>query len=340
MINSLLSSLGRALWDSIEPRDQVLCKLWKVSPGQGIKLGSRQQHAGNAPAPGLFKGHPESWEDAWIGNSPQKWPIGTVPGGLSSWSSHQNVKDSFPVTLPPSSTGAVFIYMVSLPLENRMWPEDSSSGLEPADKGSPSAGGSKNLRNRNQEQEAGGEPARPVRGFLCQRFSRADKAGGREGNSHLPFKTHLAYKITQIWGNFYLLPWTGFLFYCWLVKRGEVNQKDPEKEVQVPAMSFLVCTWQGHLPLPPGALVNLELPFVEYLLCIRHDTAFSFSFFAVPGGMWDFRSPTRGTNLCPLHWKCGFLTTGPPGKSQHCCILYSNTFYILFQCNSQNYTKR
>ena len=46
-----------------------------------------------------------------------------------------------------------------------------------------------------------------------------------------------------------------------------MNQKDPEKEVQVPAMSFLVCTWQGHLPLPPGALVNLELPFVEYLLC-------------------------------------------------------------------------
>ena len=92
-----------------------------------------------------------------------------------------------------------------------------------------------------------------------------------------------------------------------------MNPKDLEKEVQVLAMSFLVCTWQGHFPLPPGALVNLELPFVEYLLCIRHDTAFFF-FFAFPGGMWDFRSPIRGTDLCPLHWQCGFLTTGPPGN--------------------------
>ena len=46
-----------------------------------------------------------------------------------------------------------------------------------------------------------------------------------------------------------------------------MNPKDLEKEVQVLAMSFLVCTWQGHFPLPPGALVNVELPFVEYLLC-------------------------------------------------------------------------
>ena len=116
-----------------------------------------------------------------------------------------------------------------------------------------------------------------------------------------------------------------------------MNQKDSEKEVQGLAMSFLVCAWQGHFPFPPGALVNLELPFVKDLLCIRHDTAF---FFAVPGGMWDFLSPTKGTNLCPLHWKRGFLTTGPPGKPQHCYILYSNTLYILFQCNPQNYTKR
>ena len=58
-----------------------------------------------------------------------------------------------------------------------------------------------------------------------------------------------------------------------------MNPKDLEKEVQVLAMSFLVCTWQGHFPLPPGALVNVELPFVEYLLCIRHDTAFFFFFF-------------------------------------------------------------
>ena len=26
--------------------------------------------------------------------------------------------------------------------------------------------------------------------------------------------------------------------------------------------------------------------------------------------------PDQGSNLRPLHWKCGVLTTGPPGKSQ------------------------
>ena len=25
--------------------------------------------------------------------------------------------------------------------------------------------------------------------------------------------------------------------------------------------------------------------------------------------------PDQGSNLCPLQWKCGVLTTGPPGKS-------------------------
>ena len=25
--------------------------------------------------------------------------------------------------------------------------------------------------------------------------------------------------------------------------------------------------------------------------------------------------PDQGLNLCPLQWKCGVLTTGPPGKS-------------------------
>ena len=26
--------------------------------------------------------------------------------------------------------------------------------------------------------------------------------------------------------------------------------------------------------------------------------------------------PNQGSNPHPLHWKCGFLTTGPPGKPQ------------------------
>ena len=38
-----------------------------------------------------------------------------------------------------------------------------------------------------------------------------------------------------------------------------------------------------------------------------------FSFLATPLGMWNF--PDQGSNPCPLQWKHGVLTTGPPGKS-------------------------
>ena len=52
-----------------------------------------------------------------------------------------------------------------------------------------------------------------------------------------------------------------------------------------------------------------------------HVTPFFFSFFffgcatqhAV--SMRDLSSPDPGLNLCPLQWKAGVLTTGPPGKS-------------------------
>ena len=42
---------------------------------------------------------------------------------------------------------------------------------------------------------------------------------------------------------------------------------------------------------------------------------FFFFFLAAPCGMRDLSSPTRDSNPCPLHWECGGLTTGPPGKS-------------------------
>ena len=40
------------------------------------------------------------------------------------------------------------------------------------------------------------------------------------------------------------------------------------------------------------------------------------SFFNHPCGVWDLSSPTRDwTHPCPLYWKHGVSTTGPPGKS-------------------------
>ena len=45
------------------------------------------------------------------------------------------------------------------------------------------------------------------------------------------------------------------------------------------------------------------MPKIEYL------------FLATLHGMWDLNSQTRNQTPCPLHWECGVLITGPPGKS-------------------------
>ena len=39
-----------------------------------------------------------------------------------------------------------------------------------------------------------------------------------------------------------------------------------------------------------------------------------FSFFVTPYSMQNFSS--QGLNPCPLQWKSGVLTSGPPGKSE------------------------
>ena len=46
---------------------------------------------------------------------------------------------------------------------------------------------------------------------------------------------------------------------------------------------------------------------------------FFFPFCHTLWGMWNF--PDQGSNLCPLHWKQGVLTTRPPGKFSMITIL-------------------
>ena len=41
---------------------------------------------------------------------------------------------------------------------------------------------------------------------------------------------------------------------------------------------------------------------------------FFFFFLATLCGIWNYLD--RGSNPCPLQWKCRVLTTGPPGKSR------------------------
>ena len=39
--------------------------------------------------------------------------------------------------------------------------------------------------------------------------------------------------------------------------------------------------------------------------------------------------PNPGSNPCPLQWKCGFSTTGPPGKSLEFLFTDFYLFYFL-----------
>ena len=39
-------------------------------------------------------------------------------------------------------------------------------------------------------------------------------------------------------------------------------------------------------------------------------------FLSIPRGLRDLSSPTRDRIQAPQQWKCGVLTTGPPGNSQ------------------------
>ena len=56
----------------------------------------------------------------------------------------------------------------------------------------------------------------------------------------------------------------------------------------------------------------------EYYLPVYNKVFFFFFlsfFFCCPVQHVGSYFPYQGSNLCPLHWKRGLLTTGPPGKS-------------------------
>ena len=45
-----------------------------------------------------------------------------------------------------------------------------------------------------------------------------------------------------------------------------------------------------------------------------------------------FKFPNQGSNLCPLHWRHGVLTTGPPGKSPK-DVIFELSSHVLFIIN-------
>ena len=60
---------------------------------------------------------------------------------------------------------------------------------------------------------------------------------------------------------------------------------------------------------------------------------FFFFFWPLPRGMQDPWFPDQGSNPCPLQWKHGTFTTGPPGKSLVwdfvAKLYYTDSFAIL-----------
>ena len=66
---------------------------------------------------------------------------------------------------------------------------------------------------------------------------------------------------------------------------------------------------------PQPAVPSRPVGCISSLRFYCHPFALTYHcFLAVPHGMWDLSSP-QGLNPCPLQWKRGVLTTGPPGKS-------------------------
>ena len=80
---------------------------------------------------------------------------------------------------------------------------------------------------------------------------------------------------------------------------------------------------------------HLEIP------CLK--LFFFLIFLAMSYSMWDISSQTSWSNLHPLHWKHGFLTTGLPGKSLETLFLNKNILKITQNSqyprkNKENYT--
>ena len=87
-------------------------------------------------------------------------------------------------------------------------------------------------------------------------------------------------------------------------------------ESVMPSNHLILCC---PLLFLPSIFPSIRVLSNESTLCLRWPKYWSFSTsrsneYSVlfhPPGMWDPSSP----NPCPLQWKCGVLTTGPPGKS-------------------------
>ena len=72
-----------------------------------------------------------------------------------------------------------------------------------------------------------------------------------------------------------------------------------------------------------NVLIFLSFIFISFF-SVFHSSYFLKLFFGHI--MWHVgpKLPDQGLNPYPLHWKCGVLTTGPPGNSQECFNIFNH----------------
>jgi len=90
-----------------------------------------------------------------------------------------------------------------------------------------------------------------------------------------------------------------------------------EKSELVPTSAFLLCLESSGLGFRTGGVSCSEHDFFQITVTLfKRMFLFYFLFLIFLAAMWhlEWLFPAQGSNLCPLQWKHGVLTTGLPGK--------------------------
>lgn len=116
------------------------------------------------------------------------------------------------------------------------------------------------------------------------------------------------------------------LFFFFFPSRSWQNNTDPESHWSFKVL-WCACRWVLYRRSQTGRKKNRvwcchvvwhPRTFIQNWVLQLHFRSFFFFFLTMQG----LNSPTKRSNLCPLHWKGRILTAGPPGTSL-CGVLFS-----------------
>lgn len=119
-----------------------------------------------------------------------------------------------------------------------------------------------------QRRGAGGKPARPGCGFLWPGLTEGGEVGREKRKWCLRLETDLTYKITPDLRTLPTSPRLHELNCLFAAAKGREVRSAAEAQT---GDSTQELAWLGEATLPPReGCPQVELPFAEYLLCIRH----------------------------------------------------------------------